>query len=92
MHAAAPRLTSASITAMSADELIEAEYKFHVKFIELDGIERRTKGPKYNLMRGPEELMDIWDQWGRLTKAAQSRDLTPRRLPRADQVGERAAS
>lgn len=77
------RLTSASITAMSEAELIDAEFSHHVRFIELDGQERRAKGPKYNLMRGPEELVNAWDQWGRLTRATIARDLVPRRLPRA---------
>jgi hypothetical protein len=77
------RLTSALITAMSESELLDAEFSHHVRFIELDGAERRAKGPKYNLMRGPEELVTAWDQWGRLTRAAIARELTPRRLPKA---------
>lgn len=74
------RVTFASISAMSSDELLDAELALHVRFAELDAVERRTKGRKYNLMRGPAELVDTWDQWGRLTRAAQARLLTPRKM------------
>jgi hypothetical protein len=74
------RLSVAAIAALSADELLNAEYAMHVRFSELDAIERRTKGSRYNLMRGSVELVDAWDQWGRLTKAAQARQLTPLKM------------
>lgn len=81
MAAVPPRLTVSSIAALSADELLKAELALHVRFAKLDAQERRTRGSKYNLMRGSVELVDAWDQWGRLTRAAQARSLTPLKVP-----------
>lgn len=75
-----PRLTVASIAAMSPKQLLDAELALHVRFTKLDADERRTKGSKYILMRGSVELVDAWDQWGRLTRAALARSLTPLKL------------
>jgi hypothetical protein len=77
------RLTAATITAMSEDELLSAEFDSHVRFLELEAVEKREKGRKYNLMRASEELMNAWDQWWRLVRATQSRSLTPKRLPKS---------
>ena len=89
MTTASPRLTVASIASLSADELLDAEYALHVRFAELDAVERKTKGSKYNLVRGSEELVDVWDQWGRLTKAAMARSLVPRKMAPVAPVGGR---
>lgn len=83
------RVTFASINAMTSDELLDAELALHVRFAELDAVERRTKGRKYNLMRGSAELVDTWDQWGRLTRAAQARMLTPRKMSPTASAEER---
>jgi hypothetical protein len=77
------RLTAAAITAMSEDELLAAEFESHIRFLELDAAERRTKGAKYSFLHASENLMNAWDQWGRLLRAAQFRTLTPRRLPKS---------
>jgi hypothetical protein len=89
MRAIPGRLSTTEIGALSADELLNAELAMHTRFAELDAVEKRTKGRKYNLMKGPAELMDAWDQWGRLTRAAQARLLTPLKLSPAASVGER---
>jgi hypothetical protein len=72
-----PRLTVATIAAMTTKQLLSAELAHHKRFTELDGDERRVRGSRYNLLRGPVELVDAWDQWGRLTRAAINRGLTP---------------
>lgn len=77
------RLTVAAIGALSSNELLDAELAMHVRFAELDAVERRLKGTRYNLMKGSAELVDAWDQWARLTSAAQRRSLTPLKLPPA---------
>jgi hypothetical protein len=83
------RVTFATMAAMSSDELLDAELAMHTRFAELDAVEKRTKGRKYNLMKGPAELVDVWDQWGRLTRAAQARLLTPHKLSPAPIVAGR---
>jgi hypothetical protein len=77
------RLTSSAISAMSEAELLAAEFDSHIKFLELDAAERRTKGAKYSFLHASENLLNAWDQWGRLLRAAQVRALTPKRLPKA---------
>ena len=89
MTRTAPRLTVASIAALSEEDLLDAELALHVRFAELDAVERKTKGSKYNLVRGSEELVDVWDQWGRLTKAALGRSLTPKKMSPVAPVGGR---
>ena len=89
MSALPARLTVASIGAMSSDDLLLAELALHVRFAELDAAEKKAKGSKYNLMRGSSELVDAWDQWGRLTKAALNRSLTPLKMAPTDPVGGR---
>lgn len=83
MRAFPGRLTAASITAMTENELLTAEFESHVRFLELEAVEKREKGRKYNLMRASEELMNAWDQWWRLVRATQTRSLTPKRLPKS---------
>ncbi len=77
------RLTSAAIVAMSEDELLAAEFESHIRYLELDAVERKTKGAKYSFLHASEALMNAWDQWGRLQRAAAFRELTPRRVPKA---------
>jgi hypothetical protein len=89
MSSLPPRLTVAAIGAMSSDDLLGAELALHVRFAELDAAERRNKGSKYNLMKGSTELVDTWDQWGRLTRAALARSLTPLKMAPTAPVGGR---
>jgi hypothetical protein len=77
-------VTFASMASMSVDELLDAEFAMHVRFIQLDAVEKRLKGRQYNLMKGSAELVDVWDQWGRLTRAARARSLEPRKLSPSD--------
>lgn len=86
------QFTNAQVAAFTPDELLDAEFRSHVRFAELDASARRSQGTRYNLVRNSPELMAAWELWSRLARAVEARLLSPRRLTRAERnpTGTRA--
>ena len=68
------------IDTLADEDLIDVEARLHARFAALDNKEKKLRGPRYVLMRGPEELILAWDRWSRVRSATQRRTLVPRRL------------
>jgi hypothetical protein len=71
------------IETLSDVDLLDVEARVHAKFSVLERREKKARGDKYQLMRGPADLMDAWDRWSRLLSATRERSLNPRREPAA---------
>lgn len=73
------RITGDWMDSLTNDDLLVAESTLHQAFSALDREERARTGTKYELMRGPAELMSAWDRWSRVNTATRARGLHPRR-------------
>jgi len=74
------------IDSLSDIELLECEARVHAKFAVLERREKKARGARYELCRGPADLMEAWDRWSRLNAATRDRSLNPRRGDRAEPV------
>ena len=78
------RITADWMDTLPNEGLLDAEESLYAAFTELDRAERASRGARYELTRGPEELMRAWDRWSRVSTEARRRRLQPRRrTPRA---------
>ena len=75
------RIDKAWIATLANDDLIDIEARLRTKFDVLDAREKKSRGNKYNLMRGPEDLVLAWDRWSRVCSAMRARTLLARRKP-----------
>lgn len=79
MRVVPDRISRDWITTLTDVDLIDVEARVHAKFALLERREKKLRGSKYQLMRGPAELMDAWDRWSRINAATRERSLNPRR-------------
>ena len=77
-------INRAWIDTLSDADLIDCEARVREKFAVIERREKRARGDKYQLFRGPADLMAAWDTWSRLSAAARERSLRVRRDPPAD--------
>ncbi len=75
------RISMSWIETLTDDDLLDVEERLHTRYVVIERREKRVRGDKYQLMRGPADLMDAWDRWSRLSGATRERSLTPRRVP-----------
>jgi hypothetical protein len=75
------RISLAWIETLTDVDLLDVEARVHARFTVLERREKRARGDKYQLMRGPADLMEAWDRWSRLLAATRERSLNPRREP-----------
>ncbi|HEY8176847.1 MAG TPA: hypothetical protein VIF32_14195 [Gemmatimonadaceae bacterium] len=75
------RISMAWIETLTDVDLLDVEARVHARFTVLERREKRARGDKYQLMRGPADLMEAWDRWSRLLAATRERSLNPRREP-----------
>jgi hypothetical protein len=75
------RISMAWIETLTDVDLLDVEARVHARFAVLERREKKARGDKYQLMRGPADLMDAWDRWSRLLAATRERSLNPRREP-----------
>ncbi len=75
------RISMTWIESLSDVELIDCEARVHAKFALIERREKKIRGHRYELCRGPADLMDAWDRWSRLHHATRDRSLRPRRDP-----------
>ena len=65
------------ITTLTNEDLLDVESRVYAQFDVLNKREKKRRGDKYQLMRGPAELMEAWDRWSRINAAARERALKP---------------
>jgi hypothetical protein len=79
MRVVPERISLVWIETLTNEDLLDVEARVHARFSLLERREKKAKGDRYQLMRGPAELMDAWDRWSRLLAATRERKLNPRR-------------
>lgn len=79
MRVVPERISMAWIDTLADEDLLDVEQRVHAQFTVLERREKKVRGDKYQLMRGPAELMDAWDRWSRIQAATRERSLNPRR-------------
>jgi hypothetical protein len=79
MRVVPERISMAWIDTLSDEDLLECEARVHARFALLERREKKERGDKYQLMRGPADLMDAWDRASRMLAATRDRSLNPRR-------------
>jgi hypothetical protein len=73
------RISRAWIVSLTDTDLLEVEARTHARFALLERREKKIRGYRYELMRGPADLTEAWDRWSRLNSEARERALQPRR-------------
>ena len=73
------RITQDWIGGLDDAGLLAAETSLRALFAAEETAHRRTVGARYDLMRGPAELIGAWDRWSRVNAATRARKLRPRR-------------
>jgi len=81
MIAVPARIQAAWINTLSDRDLLDVESQLRDLFFRLEGIEKKKFGRKYDLFRGPAELMEAWDRWSRVHTATRERSLNPAHPP-----------
>jgi hypothetical protein len=77
------RITYDWMGALDDESLLAAELRLHEVFADEEAVQRKLLGQRYELMRGPAELMSAWDRWSRVHAESRRRKLNPKRvLPR----------
>jgi hypothetical protein len=79
MRVVPERISMVWIDTLTNEDLLDVEARVHARFSLLERREKKLKGDRYQLMRGPAELMEAWDRWSRLQAATRERKLNPRR-------------
>lgn len=73
------RITNEWIVSLTDADLLDVEARVHARFALLERREKKRRGYKYELMRGPADLTEAWDRWSRVNSATRERSLNPRR-------------
>ena len=76
------RITYEWMGTLDDDSLLVAELSLHQLFADEEAAERKRRGERYELVRGPAELMSAWDRWSRVNTETRQRKLNPRRVSR----------
>ena len=76
------RITYDWMGTLDDDMLLTAERRLHEVFRDEEEGQRRRLGERYDLMRGPAELLSAWDRWSRVNSETRQRKLNPRRARR----------
>ncbi|MBI3567837.1 MAG: hypothetical protein HY084_06495 [Gemmatimonadetes bacterium] len=73
------KINAAWIDTLADVDLLDVESRLHEKFTVLDRKHKTLRGSRYVLLQGPTELIDAWDRWSRVDRAARARSLAPNR-------------
>jgi hypothetical protein len=65
------------IDSLSDPELLDVEARLKGRFALLERREKKLRGYRYQLCRGPADLMAAWDRWSRVSTATRDRSLRP---------------
>jgi hypothetical protein len=63
------------IASLGDEQLLEAEHLLHNAFAAEEAAEKRRKGARYTLLRGPESLVSAWNRWLLVRNATDSRGV-----------------
>lgn len=72
-------INMAWIDTLTDTDLLEVEARLHARLAVIERREKKARGDKYALFRGPADLLDAWDRWSRLSAATRERSLKIRR-------------
>lgn len=72
------RINMAWIDTLTDSDLLDVEARLHSRLAVIERREKKVRGDKYSLFRGPADLLEAWDRWSRLSGAARERSLTPK--------------
>lgn len=73
------KINAAWIGTLADVDLLDVESRLHEKFAVMDRKQKQLRGSHYELMKGSTELIDAWDRWSRVDRAARARSLSPKR-------------
>jgi hypothetical protein len=72
------RIDADWIGTLTNEELQGAESLLHGNYTREEMAERKRRGNRYDLMRGPEPLMTAWLRWSLVSNAVRARGLRVR--------------
>jgi hypothetical protein len=71
------------IATLGDEQLLEAEQLLHTAFVAEETAEKRRKGARYTMLRGPESLVSAWHSWLLVSNATHTRGVVVHRTPMA---------
>ncbi len=69
------RLNARWIDSLGDPQLIEAEGRLHAEFFKQENAEKRRRGSRYDMLRGPTTLVNAWLRWLLVSNAIRTRGL-----------------
>jgi hypothetical protein len=79
------RITGNWLDTLADADLVLAESALRQAFFALERREKGILGPRYDLMRGPAELMAAWSNWSLVSNEAARRGIRVRRKPQTEE-------
>ena len=71
------------VDSLSDADLVQAEYDLRGTLAKQEAAERKRRGADYQLLRGPESLMQAWNRWSFVGNELRLRGLRVRQRPEA---------
>lgn len=72
------RVTARWIATLGNGQLMAVESRLHTEFIEEENREKRRRGIRYVLLKGPEGLVNAWLRWSMVSNETRTRGLLVR--------------
>lgn len=72
------RVDARWIETLADSQLLTAEEKLRAEFAKREQAEKKIRGSRYEMMRGPSALVNAWLRWLLVSNAARTRGLAKR--------------
>lgn len=76
------KVNASWIATLGDKQLVDAEKQLHTLFVAAETTEKKRAGSRYEMMRGPAELMDAWLRWLLVNNETKNRGVTVKRSKR----------
>jgi hypothetical protein len=73
------RVNATWIATLANTQLIVAESQLHAAFVREENVEKKRRGGRYSLSKGPAPLVTAWLRWLLVNNETRSRKLVVRR-------------
>jgi hypothetical protein len=64
------------VATLDNNQLVAAESLLHADFYKHESAEKKRRGARYNMLRGPADLVNAWMRWLLVNNATRTRGLT----------------
>jgi hypothetical protein len=73
------KINASWIATLTDKQLIRAESQLHTEFLTQETAEKRRRGDRYTMLRGPESLVSAWHRWLMVNNETRNRGVVVHR-------------